>query len=216
MLKLACSIALTLVAGVAYLTTSPAGATRARCPGEFVVANRYWKITAEDGPLDPLLYACDQRRSDRRPVVLSGADITYPPAAVRGRLVAFADEFYDGAGGSRIRVVQPGNPRDTYEQFRINAYGNVTDIVLQERRRVAWINCRSKLPSELVDDEPLCSGAVIKRVFVHDASVDDGKARTNQVREVGASRRIRSKSLILRDGVISWREGNRTRRYRLR
>lgn len=217
MLKLLCATA--LLAGFAIIATTPAGAQR-RCPGKFLTANRYWKITYQARDTDPTLYACDQRHRSRRPIVISGAEIVYPAAAVRGRLVALAEEFYDSQEGSQIYVVRPDNPRETFEQLRISAYGNVTDIVLRDRQRIAWIACRSKLPSDTPEGEPICPGAAVKRVFVHDGSAPtpkrEGQIVQAQGRQVGSGRNIRSKSLSLRNGIISWRQGDRTFRYRLR
>jgi hypothetical protein len=214
LLRLACAAA--LVAGLAVSATSPAGA-RPNCPGEFMTANRYWKVTYGSAGV---LYACDQRRPARRPIVLTSRDVVYPTAALRGRLVALADEFYDFSNGPEVRIVRPDNPRETYEQLRVSASGNVADIALQDRRRVAWIACRSKLPSERVDDEPLCPGAVVKRVFVQDQSAPRPKREGQVVQATGrllaADRNIKSKSLTLRGGVISWRAGDRNFRYRLR
>jgi hypothetical protein len=190
-------------------------------PGQVVAANRYWSITYEFGDLS-YLNACDRRRRNQPELNLTAADVAGPAVALRGPLIAFSDTFYDTTVGSMVSVVNPNNPRASYRLLRAPANGNVSDIALQDERRLAWIGCRLKLPNRRDRNEPLCPGGVTKRVYVIDASLIPKDVRgpvvLDDAKELAAGRTIRSRSLTIDPArkTISWRQGNLLRRYRLR
>lgn len=216
-------LALSALGAVATLAVSSSSDARQRCPGEVVAANRYWTITYENG--DPFTYlsACDRRRRHRPQLNISAADVAGPAAALRGPLIALSETFYETTGGPTVAVINPNNPRATYQLLQAPAYGNVSDIVLQDQRRIAWISCRLKLPDRRDKDDPQCPGGVTKRIYVVDASSPElkpisGGFAADEARLLATGRTIRSRSLRIDTArlTISWRKGNRTMRYRLR
>lgn len=195
-----------------------------RCPGQVVAANRYWTITHQFESVYTYLYSCDRRRPGRPLLSISAADVAGPAAALRGPLVAFSQTFYDSTTcGPEITVVNPNNPRTTYQLLGAPAYGNVSDIVLQDRSRVAWISCRLKLPHVRDENDPECPGGTVKRIYVVKRSSPQLEQASrgwvaDEARLLATGRHIRSRSLNIDAArkIVSWREGNRMKRYRLR
>ena len=197
---------------------------RERCPGNVVAANRYWTITYKFESVYTYLYACDRRRPRRPLLNISPADVAGPAVALRGQLIAHSETFYDDTiFGPQVMVINPNNPRATYQLLQAPAYGNVSDIVLQDRRRIAWISCRLKLPNTRDENEPECPGGTVKRIYVVDKSSPElkpvgGGFAADEARLLATGRNIRSRSLNIDAArkMVSWREGNRMMRYRLR
>jgi hypothetical protein len=198
-----------------------ASGARERCPGQVVAANRYWTVTYKFESVYTYLNACDRRRPRQPQLSISAADVAGPAVALRGPLIAFSDTFYDTTVGSMVSVVNPNNPRASYRLLRAPANGNVSDIALQDERRLAWSGCRLKLPNRRDRNEPLCPGGVTKRVYVIDASLIPKDVRgpivLDDAKELAAGRTIRSRSLNIDAArkIVAWREGNRMMRYRM-
>ena len=215
------ALALSCLAIVALPSSVGAGE---RCAGRLVAANRYWTITYEFQSVYTYLNACDRRRPRRPLLSISSADVAGPAVALRGQLIAHSETFYDNTVfGPQVTVINPNNPRATYQLLHAPAYGNVSDIVLQDRRRIAWISCRLKLPNTRDENDPECPGGTVKRIYVVDKSspelrpVGEGFA-ADEARLLATGRNIRSRSLNIDAArkIVSWREGNRMMRYRLR
>jgi len=204
--------------------TISASTARERCPGQVVAANRYWMVTYKFESVYTYLDACDRRKPRRVLLNISSADVAGPAVALRGQLIAHSETFYDDTTfGPQVNVINPNNPRETYQLLGAPAYGNVSDIVLQDRSRVAWISCRLKLPHVRDENDPECPGGTVKRIYVVDRSSPPLEQASrgwvaDEARLLATGRNIRSRSLNIDAArrIVSWREGDRMMRYRLR
>ena len=205
-----------VLAGVAAFAASAAPASAACRPTDSVLeaANRHvfvFSTHETDGNRE--LYACPRPGGRRVALVTADFGSAYPRPSIslRGHLVAFAYSVENEPGGFTylLDVVDIRRPRAA-PLLRLSTPGHAGAVVLGGPTRVAFIACPG---GDSIDARPRCRtgepGGNTLTVHKH-----DGAGRTVERLDTGAD--ISLRSLRLRDGVVRWRRGDRTRRYRFR